>query len=194
MSVYPHDKISSAQRAMSKQDIPCPAAHPDGGARFLPSPPPPPRTSYFLITASLPLVSRSYRNKSPQTGWLKTTEKYFLMLLEAKSKVKVSAHSKGPIGRWFRLLVAAVLRAGSLAAAGGEQARRAPEMPAARAADAIAPAGAAAGTLAPVEHPDWPVREGVSGPLPHPLRLVPYRCTLEPVSFHQKACGGALRK
>ncbi|XP_040491557.1 MAPK regulated corepressor interacting protein 2 isoform X2 [Ursus maritimus] len=39
----------------------------------------------------------------------------------------------------------------SLAAAGGEPARRAPEMPAARAADPTAPAGAAAGTLAPFE-------------------------------------------
>ena len=27
-----------------------------------------------------------------------------------------------------------------------------------------------------IPHPDRPVREGVSGPLPHPLRLVPYRC------------------
>ncbi|XP_073648643.1 MAPK regulated corepressor interacting protein 2 isoform X1 [Tursiops truncatus] len=39
----------------------------------------------------------------------------------------------------------------SHAAAGGEQARRAPEMPASRAADPAAPTGAAAGTLAPVE-------------------------------------------
>ncbi|KAJ8786498.1 hypothetical protein J1605_005987 [Eschrichtius robustus] len=39
----------------------------------------------------------------------------------------------------------------SHAAAGGEQARRAPEMPASRAADPAAPTGSAAGTLAPVE-------------------------------------------
>ncbi|XP_066868668.1 MAPK regulated corepressor interacting protein 2 isoform X1 [Kogia breviceps] len=42
-------------------------------------------------------------------------------------------------------------RARSHAAAGGEQARRAPEMPASRAADPAAPTGTAAGTLAPVE-------------------------------------------
>uniref|UniRef100_A0A673TMY2 MAPK regulated corepressor interacting protein 2 n=1 Tax=Suricata suricatta TaxID=37032 RepID=A0A673TMY2_SURSU len=40
MSLYPHDEISSAQRAMNKQDIPCPAAHPLGGAHFLPGPAP----------------------------------------------------------------------------------------------------------------------------------------------------------
>ena len=42
------------------------------------------------------LVSCSYHNKFPQTGWLKTSEMYFLMVLEARSPNQANSRAVVP--------------------------------------------------------------------------------------------------